>query len=425
MAQTKPVLVIYGATAYTAQQLFTYLEEHPEAEDFDFILAGRNQTKLDKLNESLKTKREVIVCELSDEEGVGAMVKRGDVIVNFAGPYRWHNAEAMIRACSKAGKHYIDLCGESAWLAKDIIPKYHSIASSTGACIVPSCGFDSVPSDLIVHLANQTLQTVRPGSILADSTSIFKVKGTISGGTVQSMVTLTELPKEERRAGEFTLCPGVQLPSTPPALTFSLPSTPLTPARFASFFFMYVYNRTVVRRSQFLSGVLPTQPGGKVMNYAEGLDIGYGKFGSALATIGMMVFGGLFFGFKCIRNIILRYLPKPGEGATLEQLKSGHYQVTNISTEESSAPGHKPVKILTKFDGEGDPGYLNTCYLLAESALALVLPAPKGTSRPPLAKTGGLLTPATAMGDVLVERLRKSGKFQITSEVLSEEKKDI
>ncbi|AAW44773.1 conserved hypothetical protein [Cryptococcus deneoformans JEC21] len=424
MAQTtKPVLVIYGATAYTAQQLFTYLEEHPEAGDFDFILAGRNQTKLDKLNGSLKIQREVIACELSDEEGVEAMVKRGNVIVNFAGPYRWHNAEAIIRACSKAGKHYIDLCGESAWLAKDIIPKYHSIASSTGACIVPSCGFDSVPSDLIVHLANQTLQTVRPGSTLADSTSIFKVKGTISGGTVQSMITLTELPKEERRAGEFTLCPGIQLPSTPPALTFSLPSTPLTPARFASFFFMYVYNRTVVRRSQFLSGALSTKSGGKVMKYAEGLDIGYGKFGSALATIGMMVFGGLFFGFKCLRNIILRYLPKQGEGAPLEQLKAGHYQVTNLSTEESSAPDHKPVKILTRFDGEGDPGYLNTCYLLAESALALVLPAPKGTSRPPLAKAGGLLTPATAMGDVLIERLRKSGKFQITSEVLSEEKK--
>lgn len=85
MAQTKPVLVIYGATAYTAQQLFTYLDEHPEAEDFDFIIAGRNQTKLDKLNENLKTKREVIACELNDEEGVEAMVKRGDVIVNFAG----------------------------------------------------------------------------------------------------------------------------------------------------------------------------------------------------------------------------------------------------------------------------------------------------------------------------------------------------
>ncbi|XAO26240.1 hypothetical protein I312_105074 [Cryptococcus bacillisporus CA1280] len=425
MAQTKPVLVIYGATAYTAQQLFTYLEEHPEAEDFDFILAGRNQTKLDKLNESLKIKREVIACELSDEEGVAAMVKRGDVIVNFAGPYRWHNAEAIIRACSKAGKHYVDLCGESAWLAKDIIPKYHSIASTTGACIVPSCGFDSVPSDLVVYLANQTLQKVRPGSTLADSTSIFKVKGTISGGTIQSMITLTELPKEERRAGEFSLCPGVQLPSTPPALTFSLPSTPLTPARFASFFFMYVYNRTVVRRSQFLSGALPTKSGGKVMKYAEGLDFGYGKFVSALATIGMMVFGGMFFGFKCLRNIILRYLPKPGEGASLEQLKTGHYQVTNLSIEEPSTPDHQPVKILTKFEGDGDPGYLNTCYLLAESALSLVLPAPKGTCRPLLAKIGGLLTPATAMGDVLVERLRKSGKFQITSEVLSEEKKDI
>ncbi|ODN77520.1 hypothetical protein L202_04692 [Cryptococcus amylolentus CBS 6039] len=461
MSGPKPFAVVYGATSFTARQLLTYLHAHPAlaAEEFDFAISGRNKDKLDTLNEQLlEGKREVIVLELSDLEGVEAMVKRANVIINCAGPYRNTNAENIISqvvpitqhhpqrftntntphlhsACAKTGTHYVDLCGEAAWLSTHIIPKYHAIAGETGACIVPASGFDSVPSDMTVYLAQKTLRASYPGGILADSISMFKCSATIAGGTVQSFVSLTELPKSERRSPEFTLCPGSDLPTTKPLLSPSLPATSASNAQTGTYFFMYVFNRCIVRRSQFLSSTLypsastygstdpqPSDEGeGKeeeVMKYMEGLDIGYGKVKSSLSTI-LMGFGfGLFFGVKWVRNLILSYLPKAGEGASLEKLHAGYFKLTNISTSRPTSTDGKVVQVLTKFNGQGDPGYLSTPYMIAESALSLILPPPANTSLPPLAKKGGVLTPATAFGDVLLKRLEDSGNFEISSQIV-------
>ncbi|WVQ75602.1 hypothetical protein IAR50_005230 [Cryptococcus sp. DSM 104548] len=445
MPGTAPLAVVYGATSFTARQLLTYLEAHPAlaAHEFDYAISGRNKAKLDTLNESLLGgKREVIVLELGDLQGVQAMVERASVIINCAGPYRNTNAENIISACAKTGTHYVDLCGEAAWLSTHIIPRYHAMAGETGACIVPASGFDSVPSDMTVYLAQKTLRASYPGGVLADSTSMFKCSATIAGGTVQSFVSLTQLPKDERRSPEFTLCPGTDLPTTKPLLSPSLPSTPASPAQTGAYFFMYVFNRCIVRRSQFLSSTLypsstygatdSTQTsdqqgeeaggdagkGGEVMQYMEGLDIGYGKVKSSLSTILMGVGFGLFFSVEWFRNLVLRYLPKAGEGAPLEKLHAGSFQLTNISTSRPASTNGKVVRVLTKFNGQGDPGYLSTPYMIAESALSLILPPPAGTSLPPLAKKGGVLTPATAYGDVLLRRLEGSGNFEISSQIV-------
>ncbi|WVO17148.1 hypothetical protein L204_104840 [Cryptococcus depauperatus] len=426
MSNNKPVLVLYGATSFTARQLLTYLDEHPQGAEFDFILAGRNQERLEALNAKLSTKREIFVCELSNEDGVVSMVDRANVVVNLAGPYRRYNAEAIIRACCKAGKHYVDLCGESTWLKQDIIPKYHSLARSTGACIVPSCGFDSVPSDLTVYLAEATIKSVNRDLFLSKSTSIFKFNGSIAGGTVQTLLAVTELPPKDQQMEEYDLCPGITLKSTLPFLTTSIPETAFSPCLRGMFFFMYPYNRNIVRRTQYLTGTLSNDLPGKAMQYKEGMDVGKSLIKSALSTMVMGIAVVLFLKVKFVRQLMLRFLPKSGEGAPLEKLKAGHWRVTNYSlSETSSANAEEPVKVLTKMSGEGDPGYLSTAYMLAESALSLVLPAPQGTSLPPLFKSGGVLTPVTAMGNVLIERLKKSGKFTISSEVIPTDKKTL
>ncbi|WVQ78993.1 hypothetical protein IAT38_001085 [Cryptococcus sp. DSM 104549] len=425
MAERKPTLIIYGANSFTAQQLLTYLEAHPDAPAFDFILAGRSPQKLEAVNGKLKTKHEVVVCELTDREAVERLVDRGDVVINFAGPYRWHNAERLIAACAQSGTHYLDLCGESAWLATDIVPKYHSIASSSGACIVPACGFDSVPSDLTVYLANQTLQAAYPGSRFTSSTSLFKLKGSIAGGTVQTLCSVADLPWSQRQNGEFDLCPGV---TTPSALGISPTYTlPRPHPRHASFFLMFPFNRCIVRRSQFLSGQLDPKSEKREVEYNEGLDLGLGWLASGLVSVLIWAWVGCFFGSRVLRNLFLRYMPKAGEGASLEKLNQGHYTVTNLSIAPAPSTTSKaaPIQVLTTFHGEGDPGYLNTCYLLAESALSLLLPSPPGTALPPLAKTGGVLTASTAFGDVLVQRLRASGKFDIQSEVVEKKGKGV
>ncbi len=125
------------------------------------------------------------------------------------------------RACAETGKHYVDLSAESTWLASTIIPKYDFLASRTGACIVPSCGFDSVPSfvlsqpstaftdqlvsDLVVYHALRHLQSVKPGAGLKSSTSFFRLRGTFSGGTLQTLVDLANMPSKERRGSEWSL----------------------------------------------------------------------------------------------------------------------------------------------------------------------------------------------------------------------------
>lgn len=98
------------------------------------------------------------------------------------------NAEALVSACAHAGKHYVDLTGESAWLSGTIIPKYDYLATRTGACIVPSCGMDSVPSDITLYYALKTLQASRPDlDGFSSSLSFFKLRGTVSGGTLETL----------------------------------------------------------------------------------------------------------------------------------------------------------------------------------------------------------------------------------------------
>ncbi|WWC91919.1 uncharacterized protein L201_006871 [Kwoniella dendrophila CBS 6074] len=430
----KPTLIIYGATSYTARQLLPYLDLHRDSTQFEFILSGRNKEKLQAANAKLNKPREIAVCQLNDEEAVKDLVAKGDVVVNLAGPFRWHNAEALIRECCKTGKHYVDLCGESSWLASEIIPKYNRLAIQSGSYIVPSCGFDSVPSDLSLYISHKTLQKQYPELSISDSKSFFKLKGgSMSGGTIQSMYSLAELPKDKRRSGEYDCVPEdgnfIKSKSTIPKLSYEL-EIPNEPKRYGSFFFMYPYNRTIIRRSQYLSSILPSinnnnsnnngeevqeQPKyGKKMNYEESWEMGKGKFRSCLFSLTVFLAFGLFFSSNIIRKLFSYILPKAGEGVSDEQLFKASYVVDNLSTSTPLSNG-KQVQVLTTFKGQGDPGYLNTCYLLAESALSLAL---NKDELPLISRKGGLLTPSIAMGNVLVERLNKSGKFEITSKIL-------
>nr|XP_018261104.1 uncharacterized protein I303_06825 [Kwoniella dejecticola CBS 10117]OBR83262.1 hypothetical protein I303_06825 [Kwoniella dejecticola CBS 10117] len=419
----KPTLIIYGATSYTARQLLAYLDTHPDSVSFDFILAGRNQQKLEQANNKLSQSREVVACQLDDPDGVRSLVAKGDIVVNLAGD-----------ECAKTGKHYVDLCGESSWLATDIIPRYNNLAIQSKACIVPSCGFDSIPSDLTLYLAHKTLQARHPVLTISASQSFFKMKGgSMSGGTIQSMYSVAELPKDKRRSGEHDCIPkdGILPKTRSTILKLSyIMKIPNKARRYGSFFFMYPYNRTIVRRTQYLTNLFSgsnsglasdsgssTPKYGKEMKYEESMDIGRGKIGSSIFSFCLFFVFGLFYASKLIRKLCTYILPKAGEGVSDEQLFKASYAVTNLST-STPLPDGRTVQISTTFKGQGDPGYLNTCYLLAESALALTLDKDK---LPIPASKGGLLTPSIAMGDVLVDRLRKSGKFEISSEILGED----
>lgn len=238
--------------------------------------------------------------------------------------------------------------------------------------------------------------------------------------------------------------PRPQLVYTPPAKVPNVPS-------YGAFFVGYIVNRTAIRRSWYLSrmthpgpahadnvpnGVAPSAELGFEPRHGDNTVFkeslaGFGKvrFSSsitaALFSLGFFVFAGLYMGLKFVRDLLKPYIPPPGTGPTKEVCEKGFTKITNVSVTD----GDKPVAVVSRYDGKGDPGYYHTARVLAESALSLVLPAPKGTALPPLAHVGGVLTGPSALGMVLVERMRIHGVATITSEIVelgaTESKKDI
>ena len=112
---------------------------------------------------------------------------------------------------------------------------------------------------------------------------------------------------------------------------------------------------------------------------------------------------GLVFGVTALLNplsgsIVKSVLPKPGQGPTKKQMKHGYLLVS------AEGEGCKGSKVESEFYFPGDPGYLDTARMLAESGLTLALEANKIPC-----KRGGFFSPAAAMGDVLLKRLCMSG----------------
>ncbi|KAK4687657.1 hypothetical protein P7C73_g2462, partial [Tremellales sp. Uapishka_1] len=438
MSSSQPSILVYGATSFTALQFIEYIESHSQAKAFHTILAGRNGAKLEKLNAKLGGKWDTVAFELEDDQVVQGHVERCSIVVNFAGrswsyrlsgkdfeligwdaagPFKDNNAEMLVRACATLGKHYVDLTGEATWLANDIIPKYDFLASKTGACIVPACGFDAVPFDLVVYSSLRSLQTAHPEASIVTSKSFVKAKGSISGGTLASVLSVADLPRRERNDGEWGMIPNQKQPDTPVRMLYSaFPS--VGRALYGSVFPFYIFNRALVRRSWFLSRLSIAgndEPRhGEVFAHEEGLRTGNSPVMAVLVSAVIVVVGALFMGSKLIRSILMKALPQPGEGVSRKELDDGFIDITHYATSDSNPP----VEILTKYVASGDPGYLHTAHILAESALSLILPPPKGTQLPPLGKIGGVLTPSTAMGMVLVERLRQNGCAKIESEIL-------
>ncbi|ORY31619.1 Saccharopine dehydrogenase-domain-containing protein [Naematelia encephala] len=450
----KPTLIIYGATAFTGRQVVEYLDTHPDRDEFDVIISGRNAARLDGVKKGLKRDYKVVVLDLGDEQGVGGLVRMGEVVVNLAGPYRWHNASSIISACASTGTHYLDLSGESSWLETLIIPKYDYLASTTGSIILPSCGFDTIPGDIVLYSALSTLQNqTRHANVVAGGnndgseqeigitkhTAFYDIKGGLAGGTVQTMYSVAELPSEERNSDEWSLVSG-QGPSQPPRLSYTLTHPSFNNKTLhGAFFAMYPYNRCIIRRSWFLSRLSlarrsspphSKKPSGDDQSeqeprhvdglvYQEALQVP-SRFWAVTATVAMGVFGLLFFTSKWTRWLVGSFLPKSGTGPSEETMRNGHTNITAVS--QTTRPG---TSVVTSYKGQSDPGYRHTSYILSEAALSLLLPPPKGTSLPPLAKIGGVLTPSTALGSVLLQRLRSSGKVIIESKVYEDKHKDL
>lgn len=389
-------LVVYGATGYVGELTAAYLAGHAPP-GVRIGLAGRSLAKLEATRSRLPATAHawpLLVADSTDPAALTAMAAATRVLVTTVGPYARYGLP-VVEACARAGTHYADLTGEVLF-HRDAIDRVDGIARGTGARIVHSCGYDSIPSDLGVLLLHEQAAADGAGP-LTDVDLVATARGGFSGGTIDSMRAQVEAvgrePARRRVLGDpHSLSP--DRPAEPaPVQPGDFPAPGRRNGMWTAPFVMASYNTRVVRRSN----ALQDWAYGRSLRYGETMGVGRGPAG-AVAAVGVTAgLGAVLAGFGTapIRAVLDRVLPKPGSGPSAADRAKGWFRMTITGT---TAGGRRYVATVA---GPGDPGYAATAVMLGESGLSLALDD--------LPDRAGSLTPATAMGRVLVDRLRAAG----------------
>ncbi|HEY5858500.1 MAG TPA: saccharopine dehydrogenase NADP-binding domain-containing protein, partial [Aldersonia sp.] len=384
-------LVLYGATGFVGKLTAHYLST-AAPEGARIALAGRSVDKLVAVRDGLGPAVagwELIVADAADETHLDAMVRRTRVVVTTVGPYAQYGLP-LVAACAKAGTHYADLTGETLFV-RDCIDRYHDVAVGTGARIVNSCGFDSVPSDLSVWVTHKQTLADDTGE-LTDTTLVAKAKGGLSGGTVATMLGQIEAVAADRSLAKVVTDPYALSPDralepyvgrqSDQALQ-QASSIDASLDGWVATFLMASYNTRVVRRSNALLGY----PYGKNFRYREVMSAGRSRLAPVIAAgvAGTLAVGATVGSFALrgpVPRLVERILPKPGSGPSEKTRNTGWFTMSTYAHTTSGA------KYRTIFAAHGDPGYQATSVMLGEAGLALAFDGDA------LAEATGVVTPA-------------------------------
>ncbi len=400
-------IVVYGASGFVGILVARHLAGHAPA-GTRIALAGRDETKLAAVKARLGVDWPVLIADAADAAALDRLAASTRVVVTTVGPYAKYG-RALVRACAAAGTDYVDLTGEVLF-ARESIDENHQTAVKTGARIVHSCGFDSIPSDLGVHVLHQRVAADGAGELAGTTLVVTSLRGGISGGTIDSMRNQLDVIKKDHRLRRVAGSPYSLSPDrgAEPDLgrqddMATVPAAEVDPGLRGTLapFFMASYNTRVVRRSNALRGWAY----GRGFRYRELLSVGASPLSPLVATGVKVGFGALALGLMLppTRFVLDRLLPGPGQGPSEKAQREGHFTFDFFATTTTGA------RYTARVRAKGDPGYAATAVMLGESALALVHDQ---DALPPSA--GGVLTPATALGDALVARLRAAG-FEITA----------
>jgi short subunit dehydrogenase-like uncharacterized protein len=395
-------VVLFGATGYTGRLVAERLAHSAAQRPLKWALAGRDKAKLERAQAELIAQVPsakgvgILVGDAMDPVAMKAIAEQTRVVCTTVGPYLRYGAE-VVAACAAAGTDYCDLTGEAPFIRR-MIDAHHDEAVRTGARIVHCCGFDSIPSDLgVLYLQQEMLR--RHGVPASKVTTLVKLRGSASGGTVASMMTIMDLAARDREVRRVLGNPYGLDPDPkrrgPDSSDDKFVGYEASEGVFTAPFLMASINTRVVRRSHALLGY----PYGEGFRYREvsALPATPGGFGSAIATTAGLAGFGIAISVPVLRKILAKRLPAPGEGPTPEQRERGWFSF-RIVGEVEGEPGKR---LVAKVADKGDPGYASTSRMLSESALCLAFDdLPSG---------GGVLTPASSMGLTLVERLRQVG----------------
>jgi short subunit dehydrogenase-like uncharacterized protein len=365
-------IIVYGASGFTGRLVAEYLSRRGIK---GWAMAGRSLAKLEQVRSEsgLPAETPLVEADAADPADLAAMCNRARVIITTVGPYQLYG-DVLVKACAETGTDYVDLCGEPAWM-RDMIDAHDATAKASGARIVFSCGFDSIPFDLGVWFLQQEAMKRFGKAAPRVKGRVCKMQGGASGGTVASLTeTMKAAAKSTRVIGllksPFALTPGFEGPSQPLGL---MPEYDSATGTWTAPFVMAPINTKNVHRTNFLLG------------HAYGVDFVYDEM--VMTTPGEAG--------KAIAEALSKANPfgdsklKPGEGPSKEERENGFYEVLFIG----EMPDGQKIKAVVS--GDKDPGYGSTSKMIAESALTLL-----GLDAP-----GGVTTPGGLMAAPLLERL--------------------
>jgi len=390
-------VVVFGASGFTGHLVMEYMwEQYPASSGLRWAVAGRNREKLESVIAGIGIPADalpILVADSHDPESLSEIAADTRVVLTTVGPYAKYGS-ALVEACVRNGTDYCDLAGEVQWMRK-MIDRHQSDAETSGARIVHSCGFDSIPSDIGVYFLQQKSRELHDAPCQKISLLVKAISGGASGGTIASGLNALEEAKRDRSVARIMADP---YSLNPEGLREGPDGRDQAGIGFNDElgvwtmpFVMGMINMRIVRRSNALLDFSY----GKDFRYDEATITGSGPGGWIKSTLGTAALGGFMLAssFELTRkHVVTRFLPKPGEGPDKQARENGFFNLILVGT----TPAGDRVQVRVK--GDRDPGYGSTSKMLSESAVCL--------ARDHVDVRGGFWTPASAMGNPLLKRLQ-------------------
>ncbi|UTW54578.1 trans-acting enoyl reductase family protein [Kordiimonas sp. SCSIO 12610] len=372
-------VIVYGATGFTGRLVAEYLSNQYGVDgNVKWAMAGRSEDKLNSVRAEIGAPENTpfVVADANDPASIREMAARTHSVLTTVGPYQLYGSD-LVAACVECGTDYVDLCGEPAWMHQ-MIKEFGEKAKETGARIVFSCGFDSIPFDLGVYFLQNAAKEKFGHTVKHVKGRVRKMKGTFSGGTAASLKATMAAAMQNPEVLEvlknpFSLTPGFTGAEQPSGAEIVFEDDMQS---WVAPFIMAAINTRNIHRSNMLLG----HSYGEDFTYDEMMLTGPGEQGQAIAKA-----------VASDKSLASDDAPKPGEGPSKEERETGFYDVLFVGL------GDNDERIHVGVTGDKDPGYGSTSKMIAESAICLVKDA--------VDTPGGIWTPAPAMGQKLIDRL--------------------
>lgn len=386
-------IVVYGATGFTGQRTVEYFSANAPAH-LRWAIAGRNENKLNALKKRLNLSSvDILVADAQNTEEIDQLVQQTEILLTTAGPYALYGKN-LVKSCAQHGVHYVDITGEIPWV-QDMIAAYGETAQTNGAKIVHCCGFDSIPADLSTWLAQEYARKEGLGELTRAEGYYTVASSGLNGGTLLSLLNIMESGDSKRLANPKALLQDLNVQDFIKGdhkrwREHYAPSI----KRWVYPFFMEAINSKVVYRSIGLAKTY-NLPHPKHFHYREYHAISKKRLPAAIGAMGLAGLGAAAQ-LKPIRSMMRSLGPKASEGPSEESVEKGYFKIQVIGT-------NKQGQVRASLSYPGDAGNKATTCFLSECAMALCL------NKAALPERSGFLTPSTAFGQVLVDRLRNAG----------------